>query len=252
MTEASLPVFARLLAHEALGSTNDEAKWLAEGGAAAWTVVSAEIQTSGRGRRRRDWSSPAGNLYTSVILRPSVPIAGAAQLGFAAALALGDALTPLLPRADALQFKWPNDVLIEGRKVAGILLESAASADGSTLWLVVGIGVNLVSFPQGSAAAATSLDAQGAHNVPIPELLGDIVVALKRWTDEWERVGFERLRQAWLARARGLGAVVAVRLERESFTGRFIDLDGDGALLVETAAGHRRRVSAGEVFPVAA
>jgi BirA family transcriptional regulator, biotin operon repressor / biotin---[acetyl-CoA-carboxylase] ligase len=251
MTGASLPVFARLLAHEALGSTNDEAKRLAEIGAASWTVVSAKVQTSGRGRRRRDWSSPAGNLYTSVILRPSVPIAAAAQLGFAAALALGEALIPLLPRADAVQFKWPNDVLIEGRKVAGILLESAASDDGSTLWLVVGIGVNLISFPPGSATTATSLSAEGARNLPVPELLCDIVVALKRWTDEWERVGFEGLRQAWLARARGLGAAIAVRLERESFTGRFIDLDGDGALLVETTTG-RRRVAAGEVFPVAA
>ncbi|HUK07696.1 MAG TPA: biotin--[acetyl-CoA-carboxylase] ligase [Stellaceae bacterium] len=251
MIAAPLPDFARLMAHEALGSTNDEAKRLAEDGADAWTVVTSKVQTAGRGRRRRGWSSPAGNLYMSVILRPTGPVATAAQLGFAAALAVGDAISPLLPRPDMLHFKWPNDVQVEGRKIAGILLESAAANDGSALWLVIGIGVNVVSSPLQPTASATCLKAEGTGEATLPELLRGVIVALKYWVEEWERTGFERLRHAWLARARGLGGTVAVRLERESFTGRFVDLEADGALLVETPAG-RRRVAAGEVFPVAA
>lgn len=248
MIERPLAGFARLRAYEALGSTNDEAKRLAEASAPAWTVVSAECQTAGRGRRQRSWDSPGGNLHMTIILRPAVPVALAPQLGFAAALAVGDAITPLLPCADALQFKWPNDVLIEGRKVAGILLESAAVAE-TVRWVVAGIGVNVMSHP--SEGAATSLTAAGVRGAAVPQVLHDVTVALKRWSDEWERTGFESLRSAWLARARGLGSDIAVRLEREQFTGRFVDLDRDGALLVETEQG-RRRVAAGDVFPIAA
>jgi len=248
MIDRPLPDFARLHAYEALGSTNDEAKRLAEAGAPAWTVVSAGIQTAGRGRRQRSWVSPAGNLHMSAILRPSVPIAIAPQLGFAAALAVGDAVAALLPSARLLQFKWPNDVMISGRKVAGVLLESSATESGSALWVVVGIGVNVLHFP---SEAATSLVAEAVRDPSPARLLSDIVTALHRRAGEWEHSGFETLRRAWLARARDLGAEIVVRLEREHFAGRFIDLDGDGALLVETALG-RRRVTAGEIFPVAA
>jgi len=248
MIERPLASFARLRAHEALGSTNDEAKRLAEAGAPAWTIVSAEVQTAGRGRRQRGWVSPAGNLHMTVILRPKTPVALAPQLGFAAALAVGDAIAPLLPGTDALQFKWPNDILIEGRKVAGILLESAAAAE-TALWVVVGIGVNVLFHPRGGAT--TSLAAAGANGAAVPQVLRGVTIALKRWSDEWERAGFAPLRSAWLARAHGLGSDIAVRLEREEFTGRFVGLDRDGALLVETEQGCRR-VAAGEVFPIAA
>lgn len=244
-----LPAPLRLLGYDSLGSTNDEAKRLAVEGAAAWTVVWARSQSAGHGRRRRVWASPPGNLYLSVILRPSGSPAVVAQLGFAAALALGDTMAPRLARPERLRYKWPNDVLVDGRKIAGILLESAAGRDGVD-WLVAGIGVNIASHPDGTETPATSLAALGAE-AEVETVLAALLPALHAWVGRWEREGFEPLRWAWLERAEGLGHAIGVRLERESFTGRFVDLDRDGALLVETEAGPRR-IAAGEVFPAAA
>ena len=241
----------RLLRYDTLGSTNDEAKRLAEAGAEEWTVVWAREQTSGRGRGASIFVSPPGNLYISAILRPACSAAAAAQLGFAAALAVGEAVSARLPPGRDLRYKWPNDVLVDGGKVSGILLESSAGQDGSLAWLVAGIGVNVASHPTETAWPATSLGALGAVAVGIEALLRGIVGAFQTETARWLGEGFAPIRRAWLARAYGLGGTVGVRLPRESFSGSFVDLDRDGVLLVETATGPRR-VSAGEIFSAAA
>lgn len=251
MTAPPLAGPLRLLRHDTLGSTNDEAKRLAEAGAPEWSVVWALAQTAGRGRGRNAFVSPPGNLYLSVILRPAGPAAAAAQLGFAAALAVGDVVGALLPAARDLRYKWPNDVLVDGRKISGILLESAMAPDGGMAWLVAGVGVNVASHPQETTWPATSLAALEAAGVEVETVLRDYVGALHGWIARWRSDGFEPLRAAWLARAFGLGEPIGVRLPRETFTGRMIDLDRDGKLLVETAAGPRR-VAAGEIFPAAA
>jgi len=241
----------RLLRYDTLGSTNDEGKRLAEAGAPEWTVVWARQQTAGRGRGGNRFVSPVGNLYFSVILRPPRPAASAAQLGFAAALAVGEGVCIRLPAGCDLRYKWPNDVLVDGRKLSGILLESSATQDGSLAWLVVGIGVNVASHPAEAAWPATSLAALGAGALEMEDMLDSMVSAFQRQTARWLTEGFSPIRAAWLARAYGLGKDVGVRLPRENFTGRFVDLDRDGVLLVETSAGPRR-VSAGEIFPAAA
>jgi BirA family biotin operon repressor/biotin-[acetyl-CoA-carboxylase] ligase len=241
----------RLLRYDTLGSTNDEAKRLAEAGAAEWTVVWAREQTAGRGRAGSTFVSPPGSLYFSAILRPACPAASAAQLGFAAALAVGEAIAARLPPGRELGYKWPNDVLVDGRKVSGILLESSAAQDGALAWLVAGMGVNVANHPAETAWPATSLAALGAASVGLEELLRGIAAAFRAEIARWLDQGFRPLREAWLARAYGLGEAVRVRLPRESFSGRFLDLDADGVLLVETAAGPRR-ISAGEIFPAAA
>ncbi|HKF70180.1 MAG TPA: biotin--[acetyl-CoA-carboxylase] ligase [Stellaceae bacterium] len=251
MTASSPPLSLRLLRYDTLGSTNDEAKRLAEAGAEDWTLVWARKQTAGRGRGGNAFVSPPGNLYVSMILRPPRPAASVAQLGFAAALAVGEAVAPRLPSGHDLRYKWPNDVLVDGGKLAGILLESSAGQDGALAWLVVGMGVNVASHPTGAAWTATSLAALGAGAVEIEDLLGSVTVAFQAQTMCWLREGFAPIRAAWLARAYGLGGTVSVRLPRESFRGRFVDLDRDGVLLLETAEGPRR-VAAGEIFAAAA
>ena len=251
MTALSTPPPLRLLRYETLGSTNDEAKRLADAGAEAWTVVWACQQTAGRGRGHNAFVSPPGNLYFSMILRPACPAATAAQLGFVAALAVGEAVAALLPAGHDLRYKWPNDVLADGRKLSGILLESSAAHDGKLDWLVVGIGVNVASHPAETPWPATSFGVLGSSEVDIEDLLRRIVDAFRAWMARWASEGFSPIRAAWLARAYGLGQPVGVRLPRESFSGRFVDLDRDGVLLVETAAGPRR-VAAGEIFPAAA
>src|SRR5437588_611372 len=140
-----LPPAYGLVALDSIGSTNEEAKRLARAGAADKTLVWARTQTAGRGRGGRSWVSPAGNLYLSLILRETCPPARAAELGFAAAVALAAALDRLAPGLD-LAFKWPNDVLLGGRKLAGILIE-AESAAAAVDWLVLGLGVNVRPAP---------------------------------------------------------------------------------------------------------
>ena len=161
---ASLPSFYRLVAHERIASTSDEAKRLAAEGAPAGTLVWARVQTAGRGRQGRAWISPAGNFYASLILRPPVSVASAAQLGFVAALAVADACLAFAPEA-ALSLKWPNDVLLSGRKLAGLLLESQSHGDGALDWLVLGIGINLATYPVEVEYPATALAATGADAV---------------------------------------------------------------------------------------
>jgi BirA family transcriptional regulator, biotin operon repressor / biotin---[acetyl-CoA-carboxylase] ligase len=211
--------------------------------------VWAREQTEGRGRRGRAWTSPPGNLYLSLVVRPEGPPARAAQLGFVAALALGDAVAALAGPALRLNCKWPNDLLANGKKIAGILLESETATGERVDFVVIGIGVNLRSFPADAEYPATSLAAEGIAGVAPAALLEGVARRFEFWRRRWDDDGFAVVRAAWLARASGLGERVRVRLERSTLCGRFLDLDADGALVLEAAEG-RRRIAAGEVFPL--
>ncbi len=247
---ASLPSFYRLVRHERIASTSDEAKSLAAGGAPAGTLVWARAQSAGRGRQGRGWISPTGNFYASLILRPAVPVAAAAQLGFVAALAVADACVALAPAA-AIGLKWPNDVLLNGRKLAGILLESQSRGDGMLDWLVLGIGINLATYPIEVEYPATALAATGA-DADAETMLGALAASFLVWYERWrEGEGFATIRAEWLARAQGLGQPIRVRLPADTLNGIFVGLDTDGALLLDAAQG-RRRIAAGEVFPAVA
>jgi BirA family biotin operon repressor/biotin-[acetyl-CoA-carboxylase] ligase len=255
----TLPEGFRLHHYDTIGSTNDEAKALARAGAPDGTLVWAREQTAGRGRRGRSWLSPPGNLYLSLVLRPEGAPARAAQLGFVAALGLGDALAPLVlghtPTAlggPALQvrYKWPNDLLANGKKLAGILLESENAAKGRVDFVVVGIGVNIVHAPRDVEFPATSLEAEGVVGTTPAVLLEGFLRDFSGWARRWRDEGFAPIRAAWLGAASGLGERVRVRLDRDTLLGRFQGLDDDGALVLDAAEG-RRRIAAGEVFPAA-
>jgi BirA family biotin operon repressor/biotin-[acetyl-CoA-carboxylase] ligase len=243
-----LPPGYRLISHRAIGSTNDEAKRLARAGAADRTVVWALEQSEGRGRRGRPWHSPPGNFYASLILRPRAAAERAAQLGFIAALAVGEALDILIPGLSGLSYKWPNDVLLEGRKLCGILLEAEAGEKERLFFVVIGVGINLVASPSDAEFPATSLVEQG-----LPALLPETMLAawaaqFERWRRSWEEAGFAPIRAAWRERT-ALGEPIRVRLERLTLYGRLLDIDDEGALLLEEAGQHWR-ILAGEVFPV--
>lgn len=226
-----LPPFFQPRVFEELASTNDEAKRQAAAGAAEGLLIVARRQTAGRGRWGRTWASPAGNLYFSALLRPNRPPAEAAQLSFVAALAVAEAV------GVPTRLKWPNDVLAGGRKLGGILLEGS---DGA---LVVGVGVNVASAPDG----ATCLRAEGSTAAP-DDVLAAVCERLLHWRGRWLDAGFAPVREAWLARAAGLGAPATARLGRETLHGRFADLDYDGALLLDMDGAGRRRIAAGEVY----
>ena len=241
-----LPTFYRLVAFDAIDSTNEEAKRRAREGATEGLLVWAKEQLAGRGRRGRSFASPPGNLYMSVLLRPERPAAAAAQLSFAAALAVGEAAAACLLDAARLRYKWPNDVLIDGRKLSGVLLESQASSEGRLDWLVIGMGVNLASHPDGLEFPAISLAAAGAV-VAVEGLLVAVAERFLFWYEQWRAAGFASLREAWLARAQGLGGDVRVRLQAGELLGRFAGLDEEGTLLLDAADG-RRRIAAGDIF----
>lgn len=243
---ALLPAFFHLVALEACGSTNDEAKRLAQAGAPEGTLVWARRQTAGKGRRGRGWTSPEGNLFCSLVLRPDMPPAQAALVSFVAAVAVGEAVAGLVPGRPEL--KWPNDVLLDGAKVSGILLESEPGPGRALDWLVLGVGINVRHFPGDLPYAATSLAAAGAAvDVTAGLVLERYAASFAAWYARFRTQGFAPVRAAWLNAAKGLGQEVTVRLAEGSFTGRLADLDESGGLLVDTATG-RQRVTAGDVF----
>jgi BirA family biotin operon repressor/biotin-[acetyl-CoA-carboxylase] ligase len=238
------PPFTAVL-RDTVGSTNDEAKALAAAGAPHGTLVWAQEQTAGRGRLDRQWQSPRGNLYMSCILRPAVAPARAAELGFVAALAVAETMRALLPAAVPVALKWPNDVLVDGGKVAGILLEAQSGPGGGVDWLVLGIGINVVAAPADTPYRAVALRPLGAE-AGAQQVLETLCRALGALYADWQSQGFAGVRTRWLGLARGLGEPIEIRQGEGIVAGRFVDLDPDGALVLETAAG-RRRITTGDV-----
>ena len=235
----------RIEIFDALDSTNEEAKRRASAGEEGPVWIVARARTAGRGRRGRAWTSQTGNLFTTGLFRVDAAPGRAAQLSFAAALAVGDLAVSAVDR-DQVRLKWPNDVLVEGRKVCGILLESGAHPKGG-LWLAAGIGVNLVSHPDDSERPATNLAAHG-RTFSVETAADQIAQRFEHWREVWARDGFAPIRQAWLARVWGLGERCTVRLQNETLEGVFADLAEDGALRLDLNTGERRLVSAGDVF----
>ena len=226
-----------------IDSTNEACRQRALAGEGAGLVIRADRQSAGRGRRGRAWESPAGNLYASILLRPTRPAAEAAALGFAAVIAVGDVIAPLVTAE--VQNKWPNDLLIGGAKAMGILLETQGAADP---FLVLGFGVNIVSHPANTPYPATDLLANGATPISAQALLERILAAFAPLYDSWAADGFAALLPAWKRRAAGLGQAIDVRLEHETVSGLFKDLEPDGTLRLGLSDGTERRIAAGDVY----
>ncbi|MCP4328791.1 MAG: biotin--[acetyl-CoA-carboxylase] ligase [Alphaproteobacteria bacterium] len=242
-----LPSYCTPVLLEQVDSTNEEAKRLAADGAPHLTLVVARHQTKGRGRQGRAWVSPPGNLYSSLVLRPDCSPAVAAQIGFVAALATRDVIVDFTHGAVDVRCKWPNDVLIDGRKVCGFLLESAALGADRVDWLVLGLGVNLVSAPVGIDRPATCLADNGVTSCLPEDFLQAWIPTFVHWYSRWRKLGFRTIRETWLSHAIGRGEPIEVRLGGETIRGLFADLDRSGALIVDQS-NVRRTVTAGDVF----
>lgn len=230
-----------------LDSTNAEARRRAEAGEAGPVWISAGLQTAGRGRRGRAWSTQTGNLAATLLTLTDRPPAEAAQLSFVAALAACDLADTCLG-VGAARLKWPNDVLVHGRKAVGILVESGARPDGR-LWLAVGIGVNLKHAPTETERPATAFAEHMAGPPPEPlaalEVLAD---AFERWRSAWAVQGFTPIAAGWTARAAGLGQRCEARLPNRTLSGVAEGLDNDGALRLRLDDGALERITAGDVF----
>lgn len=249
----------RLEAHETVGSTNALAMERVREGDPGDLWIVASRQESGRGRRGREWATPTGNLAATLLTIGAFQPAAAATLGFVAGLALSDALAAVVPnvrigvaadggnlKSGRFELKWPNDVLADGAKLSGILLESALLPNGRFA-IAVGIGVNVVAHPEEVPYPATSLRKLGFVGDA-----GDLFLALSdAWVDNsrlWNGGrGLEVIRKRWLERAAGLGAPVSVRIDGRVVRGVFETIDEACCFVIREADGSLLRVAAGDV-----
>jgi len=244
----------RLAEYDNAGSTNAEALAAARIGERGpkWFVTTE--QTAGRGRRQRAWVAPRGNLASSVLEVLAVTPSVAATLGFAAGLALEQALRAISIEAAARSgaaahyaLKWPNDVLANQQKLAGILLEAETLADGE-LAVVVGIGTNVIAAPDGTPYPATSLKALGV-DVGAEDLFLALSEAWAEFRGIWDSGrGFGSIRRLWLERAAGLGETVSIRSGASGVVGTFEGLDETGCMVIVTSKGERATIAAGDVY----
>ena len=246
----------RLIAFDQAGSTNGEAMAAARQGERGPTWFVTTEQTAGRGRRQRAWIAPRGNLASSVLEVMDVSPAVAATMGFAFGLAHETALQRVsleanlrLAGSDQLNYllKWPNDILVRGQKLCGLLVEAEAMPDGG-LAVVAGIGTNVIAAPEGTPTPATSLAALGV-NVGAEELFAALSDAWVEFRGIWDHGrGFAEIRKLWLERAFGLGERVAIQTGNATVEGTFDTIDETGCLIIRTADGKRAAVTAGEVY----
>jgi BirA family biotin operon repressor/biotin-[acetyl-CoA-carboxylase] ligase len=249
VTAGSIPV----LAHDLVGSTNAEALALAAKGERGPVFVAAQRQSAGRGRRGREWVSEPGNLYATLLISDPAPAFVSAQLCFVAALALHDAVLDgcagLAP--SRLKLKWPNDLLLDTAKVAGILIEGVGIAERK-IAVGVGFGVNCRHHPPETPYPATDFAVAGFSLAP-GNLLAQLGARWEQRMREWDRgEGFAATRAAWLLRASGIGEAVEVRLPQQTLSGIFESVNEEGALLLRRPDGERIAVAAGDVFPLSA
>jgi BirA family biotin operon repressor/biotin-[acetyl-CoA-carboxylase] ligase len=237
----------RLRIEESLPSTSDLLLRLAAAGEPEGLAVLARRQTAGRGRDGRQWQSPDGNLYLSLLIRPDAPAREAPSWALLGAVALAEALAGFLPDPAALRLKWPNDLLLGGAKVAGMLCESAAGQDGRIEWLVLGLGANLAVAPPVEGRAVTCLADHGARAEP-EAVAVRVLRAVEGWRRRLRAEGRAPLVTAWMARGPDQGAPLTLRIGGGQTSGRYRGLDGDGALLLETE-GRTRRFASGELTP---
>ena len=212
------------------------------------TWILALRQTNGRGRRGRDWRDPEGNFAASYVMRPDGPPEQAALRSFVASLALYEALVMVTGRPESFALKWPNDVLLNGGKLAGILLESTGHG-AQAGHLAIGIGVNLRAVPLAEDGAVTpvSLLGETGLNVSPEEFLAILAPAFAKWEHHLVTFGFAPIRQAWLDRAARLGQPITARLVHETLTGTFEGIDAKGALQLRTA-NSLRAIPAADVY----
>jgi len=241
----------RLATHEVLPSTNTAALHHAaehSGDSQPLWIVARE-QTAGRGRRGNHWISPPGNLYATLLLADPASARHAPELSFVAALAVRDAILDCAPiLASRLTLKWPNDVLCEGKKLAGILLEGCMLGD--KIAVAIGIGVNCRHHPLHTTYPAIDLAAAGAQ-VDAGELFTALSATMLGRLAQWRSgAGFAALRADWLAHAAGIGETMRVRLPERDLVGRGEGLDDSGCLLLRLADGSLQTIAAGEVFPL--
>lgn len=238
----------KIVYHRRVASTQNAAKILAEEGASEGTTVVAETQTEGRGRIGRVWASPPGGIYLSVILRPDIRPSDVLRFPLIAGVAVAQAIelvTGIEPK-----LKWPNDIIVGGKKAGGILAEMSAEMDRVN-YIIIGIGINVntdkARFGRKSEWTATSLKEECGKEVPRAKLVQDILAQLESLYEDCKRFGFEPIRRKWKALSNTIGSQVSISIGKERLKGEAIDIDEEGALILRGENRTLHRIVAGDV-----
>ncbi len=244
-----LPRSISLHTFDVIGSTNEKAKEMSVDGAGDWTVIWSRAQNNGKGRFGKKWISPVGNLYLSILLKPNYNLEACSKISFLAAVAVKEAIKNSVIPESTISFKWPNDVLLNNKKVAGILLESSFKANAKKVdWLVVGVGINVKNFPENVDYPATSLENQGAENINVQQIMEKFIKSFIKLQKQFDDSGFAEIRKKWLESAEGKNKTIKIKTAQKIIAGTFKDIDEDGLLVIKTDDGKMKKISAGEVF----
>ncbi len=244
----NIPPLYELVMHDSIDSAVSEAKRLALSGAEEGTLVWVKEQTAGRGRFDHQWLSEPGNLHCAIVLRPDESIAVTGQINYVAAVSLAIAIAGLVTPMTELRYRWPNDVLLNNLKVAGILLDPCAVNNGNVESLVLAVNVNVKSHPKDLDDGAANMHADGFSKSTDAELLESFSRNFLSWINRWAEEGFGPIGKAWTQRANGMGEPIELQLAKETVSGEFVELDADGALVVKLADDTRRKVTVAEFF----
>lgn len=238
-----MPVDWRVQLYQSVETTQTPVHEAVKAGEGEGFVVQALMQESGKGRQGNKWDSPIGNLYMSILLRPNCALERAGELAFVVAVALSKALDDYIDtNKHKKTLKWPNDILIDGLKLSGILLESDIK-DNKLNALIVGMGVNIFKPPK----LATSLNDISEIPVYVNTVRDNILDKLSYYYEFWQKKGFAPIREAWLKQAHGLGQPMTARLPNGSYKGIFKGLTEEGSLILETDNGVEKIIHAGDV-----
>jgi len=212
-----------------------------------WII--AGTQSGGRGRRGRTWVSEPGNLYASLVFKPTLHPKDLSALPYVVALAVRDTLIEFgLPPIE-VTCKWPNDILVNGRKLSGILIESSAKSVSELEYVIVGIGINLLHSPEETAFEATSLRAQLGQEIAVIDAVQTLASKMKNRLEAWTVADFEPIRDEWMSCAWGLGQIRRIYTATEAFDAKLIGLDDQGGLQVVQENGDKRLIVAADIFP---
>jgi len=238
----------RLKKFEVLDSTNAQARRMAEEGEGGPLWIVAQSQSNGRGRQGRDWVSKPGNVFATLLLSVPVSTRIATQVSFVTALAIHQTCRSHLPASATLGLKWPNDVLLEQKKLAGILIETISGDGHESLVLAIGCGINLQHAPQDTPYGATCLNDHLSKSLSPQEFLDGLANAMTIWLNIWDYgQGFDLIVKAWQERASHIGKVISLTSANQTVAGKFLQLGPDGALVLELEDGRQKHFHAGDV-----
>ncbi len=241
-----LPDFINVIKKESTGSTNEDMALLAKQGVAPWTVVQALVQTSGRGRHGKSWDSQKGNLFLSLLLRPNINRMRWGELSLLSAVAVASTLSDYVEN-QIIEVKWPNDVLVNGKKIAGILLE-VADFNAKEPSVIVGVGVNISKTPEKFEYPVTCINNYKSGYTSVDTVFISLLHHFVYWFHIWEDNGFGAIKDEWMRRAFKLGGSVSVEnkngLKAEY---KFKGIDMEGAILLDDENGKRNRIRSGTV-----